>query len=57
MKNIKKMLLGIALLIISIIGLVIWLAGSAIGAVVFFATLLVGILFVVDGFLSVDKDV
>ena len=57
MKNIKKMLLGIALLIISIIGLVLWLAGTVIGAIAFFATLIIGIFFLIDGFLSVDKDV
>ena len=56
MRSVKKMLLGIALLIISIIGLVLWLAGTVIGAVTFFATLIIGILFIVDGFLSIDKE-
>lgn len=56
MKNIKKMLLGMAMLIISIIGLVLWLVGTVVGAVTFFATLIIGIFFVIDGFLSVDKE-
>jgi hypothetical protein len=55
MKNIKKMLFGIALLIISIIGFMLWMAGTFIGPIIFFATLVVGLLFVIDGFLSVDK--
>lgn len=55
MKNIKKMLLGIALLVVSIIGLVLWLAGTIVGALTFFVTLIAGIIFLVDGFLSVDE--
>lgn len=54
MKSIKKMLLGIALLLLSVIGFVLWMFGSAIGAVAFFVTLIIGILLIVDGFLSVD---
>ena len=55
MKNIKKMLLGIALLVISVIGMVLWLAGTFIGPIIFFITLVVGIFLTIDGFLSVDK--
>ena len=52
MKSLKKMLLGIALLIISLCGLVVWLAGAGIGAVVFFVFLLVGGFLCVDGYLT-----
>ncbi len=55
MKNIKKMLLGIALLVISIMGFVLWIVGTFIGPIIFFVTLVAGLLFVIDGFLSVDK--
>jgi hypothetical protein len=54
MKSIKKMLLGIAFLIISAIGAIFWAFGSVIGAVMFFGGLAVGILLCIDGFLSVD---
>ena len=56
MKNVKKMLLGIALLIISVIGFMLWMAGVFIGPIIFFATIVVGLIFVIDGFLSVDED-
>ena len=55
MKSIKKMLLGIAFLVISSIGMTLWLAGSVIGVVTFFAALAVGIFFLVDGYLSIDE--
>ncbi len=55
MKNTKKMILGVALLIIATMGANFWMAGSAIGAVMFFVGLLTGIFFVIDGYLSVDK--
>ena len=56
MKNIKKMLLGIALLIVAAMAMTLWFAGSAVGAIAFFITLILGIIFIIDGFLSVDKD-
>ena len=55
MKNIKKMLLGIALLIVSSTGATFWASGSVIGAVIFFAFLVIGILLCIDGFLSQDE--
>ena len=55
MKNIKKMLLGIALLIVSSIGATFWSAGSIVGAIIFFAFLVIGLLFCIDGFLSQDE--
>ena len=54
MKSIKKMLLGIAFLIIASCGVPIWIAGADFGVILFFAGLLVGLVFCVDGFLSVD---
>lgn len=56
MTNVKKMLLGIALLIVAAIGATFWVAGSVIGAIMFFGGLIVGGFFCIDGFLSVDKD-
>jgi len=56
MTNIKKMLLGIALLIVAAMGVSFWMAGSVIGAIMFFGGLIVGGFFLVDGYLSVDKD-
>ena len=55
MRSVKKMLLGIALLVISIMGLVLWMAGTFIGPIIFFVMLIGGLLLVIDGFLSVDK--
>ena len=54
MKSIKKMLLGIAFLIISVIGAVFYIIGSVIGAIAFFGGLAAGIFFCIDGYLSVD---
>ena len=55
MKNIKKMLLGIAFLILAAIGAAFWIVGSIVGAIAFFAFLVFGILFCVDGYLSQDE--
>ena len=55
MKNVKKMLLGIALLIVSSTGATFWASGSVIGAVIFFAFLVIGLLLCIDGFLSQDE--
>ena len=54
MKSVKKMLLGIAFLIIASCGVPIWMAGADFGVILFLAGLLVGLVFCVDGFLSVD---
>lgn len=56
MQNVKKMLFGIALLILSLVGAVFWAAGSVIGAILFFVFLILGGFFVIDGYLSVDED-
>ncbi len=56
MTNVKKMLLGIAMLILSLVGAIFWLAGSIIGTVAFFVFLVIGGFFVIDGYLSVDED-
>ena len=55
MKNVKKMLLGIALLILAVIGANFWIVGSIVGAISFFAFLVLGILFCIDGYLSQDE--
>ena len=55
MKPIKKMLLEIAFLIISVIGAIFWMAGIGIASVFFILGLLAGIFFTVDGYLSVEK--
>lgn len=55
MKSIKKMLLGIAFLIIGACGVPMWMAGANVGAVMFFAGLLVGLVLCVDGFLTPEE--
>ncbi len=50
MKSIKKMLLGIAFLVVAAIGTPFWVAGSAVGAVTFIAGLFLGIVFCLCGF-------
>ena len=52
MNSLKKMLLGIAMLIIALCGLVVWMAGAGIGAIVFFVFLLAGGFLCVDGYLT-----
>lgn len=54
MKSVKKMLLGIAFLIISAIGAVFMVNNSAVGVVMFIGGLLIGLFLCIDGFLSVD---
>ncbi len=56
MKSIKTMLLGIAFLIIASFGIPFWIAGSAVGAIVFFAALAAGLFLSVDGFLTKDDE-
>ena len=55
MKSIKMMLLGIALLIVAVIGNIFWFAGSWIGAVMFFVGLISGLFLCFRGFFSDDK--
>ena len=50
MKSIKTMLLGIALLIVASGALPLWMAGSAVGAVMFFATFIIGLIFLLKGY-------
>ena len=50
MKSIKTMLLGIALLIIAACGVPLWMAGAAVGAVMFFAGLIIGLIFCLKGY-------
>ena len=56
MRNVKKMLIGIALLILALVGAVFWVAGSVIGAIAFFVFLVLGGYKIIDGYLSVDED-
>ncbi len=56
MQNVKKMLLGIALLILALVGAIFWAAGSIIGTIAFFLFLVIGGFFVIDGYLSVDEE-
>ena len=54
MKSIKKMLLGIALLIIAC-GTPLWLViGGVIGAVIAIVFFIAGVFFLVDGYLSIE---
>ena len=54
MKSVKKMLLGIAFLIISVVGAVFFVNNSLIGGIIFFPTLIIGIIICIDGYLSID---
>ena len=56
MQNVKKMILGIALLILALVGAIFWTAGSIIGAIAFFLFLVIGGYLIIDGYLSVDED-
>ena len=56
LRNLKKMILGIALLSIASMGMSLWIVGTIIGPIMFFGGLIVGGFFLVDGYLSVDKD-
>ena len=55
MKSIKTMLLGIAFLIVASCGAPIWLAGAAIGAIMFCGGLSVGLILCFKGFFSKEK--
>ena len=48
MKSIKKMLLGIASLVIASCAVPFWIAGAAIGAFVFFPFVIIGIFLCID---------
>lgn len=55
MKSIKQMLLGIAFLIIALCGVPMWMAGSVLGAIMFYVGIVVGISFCLMGFFTNDK--
>jgi hypothetical protein len=46
------MLLGIALLIVASFGVSFWMAGAAVGAVIFIVFLILGLFFCIDGYLT-----
>ena len=52
MRSVKTMLLGIACLIVAVIGNIFWFAGSTIGAVVFLAGLIFGLILCLMGFFT-----
>ena len=56
MRSVKRMLLGIASLILALGGfpISIWL-WPLIGIIIFFVFLVIGIFFCIDGYLSVDE--
>ena len=55
MKSIKKMLLGIAFLIIAAIGCPIWMAGSYVGVALFFSGFIVGVPLCLVGFFEKNE--
>lgn len=55
MKSVKMMLLGLALLIVAVIGNIFWFAGSWLGAVMFFAGLILGLFLCMRGYFTNDK--
>jgi len=55
MKSIKTMLLGIAFLIIACCGVPFWVAGAGVGAIVFFAGLLIGMVLCIKGYLMKEE--
>ena len=55
MKSIKTMLLGIAILIIACCVVPFWIAGSGIGAIVFFSLLLLGLILCLKGFFTNEQ--
>ncbi len=50
MKSIKTMLLGIALLIVAACGVPLWIAGSGVGAAMFFIGGIIGLILCLRGF-------
>ena len=54
MKSVKKMLLGLSFLVISTMGMVLFVNNSIIGAVIFFVFLGLGLYFCIDGYLGTD---
>lgn len=52
MKSIKIMLLGMAFLIVASCGVPLWMAGAGLGAGMFFAGLVIGLVLCVKGFFS-----
>ena len=52
MKSIKTMLLGIALLIVAACGVPLWIAGAGVGAGMFYAGGIIGLILCLKGFFS-----
>lgn len=55
MKSVKTMLLGLAFLIVAACGVPLWMAGSGVGAVAFFAGLLIGFILCLKGFFTQES--
>ncbi len=55
MKSIKTMLLGIAVLILASFGYIAWINGVGVGAVTFFAGLVIGLLLCLRGYFRKDE--
>ena len=55
MKSIKQMLLGIAFLLVALCGVPMWMAGSVLGAIMFYVGIVVGISLCLMGFFTNDK--
>lgn len=54
MKNVKKMLLGIASLLISVISLILYTVSATAFIILFIASALFGIYLCIDGYLGID---
>ena len=52
MKSIKIMLLGITLLIVAACGVPLWIAGAGVGAGMFYAGGIIGLILCLKGFFS-----
>ena len=55
MKSIKTMLLGIAFLIVASCGVPLWMAGAAVGAIMFYVGLIIGLILCFKGFFKKDR--
>ena len=55
MKSIKTMLLGIALLVVAACGAPLFAEGVALGAVMFFGGLIVGLVLVIRGYFKKEQ--
>lgn len=55
MKAVKMMLLGIAVLILASFGYIAWINGAGVGAVTFFAGLIIGLTLCLWGYFRKDE--